>query len=86
LAADNPSPSGKPSRDLGKGVSDAARTYSLVFELPFLLLVCIGAGGGIGYLIDRAAHTSPALTLILGAVGFVVGILQLLRALKQRGS
>jgi F0F1-type ATP synthase assembly protein I len=86
LAAENPSPQSTPPRNLGKGVSDAARTYSLIFELPVLLLVCIGAGGGIGYLIDRAAHTSPAFTLILGAVGFVVGIFQLLRALKNRSS
>lgn len=86
MAADSPSPPGKPSRNLGKGVSDAARTYSLVFELPFLLLVCIGVGGGIGYLIDRSAHTGPAFTLILGAVGFVVGIFLLLRALKDRAS
>jgi F0F1-type ATP synthase assembly protein I len=84
LAAD--SPENKPSRNVGESVSSAARTYSLIFELPVLLLVCIGAGGGIGYLIDRAAHTSPAFTLILGAVGFLVGIFQLLRALRNRGS
>jgi F0F1-type ATP synthase assembly protein I len=86
LAAENPSPQSTPPRNVGKDISDTARTYSLVFELPFLLLVCIGAGGGIGYLIDREAHTSPAFTLILGAVGFVLGIFQLLRTLRNRGS
>lgn len=82
MAAD--SPEGKPPRDYGKAVSDTARTYSLVFELPILLIVSIGIGGGIGYAIDRAIHTSPTFTLILGGVGFVVGIMLLLRALKNR--
>lgn len=82
MAAD--SPEGKPPRDVGKVVSDTARTYSLVFELPILLIVSIGVGGGIGYAIDRAIRTSPTFTLILGGVGFVIGIMLLLRALKNR--
>lgn len=77
------SPEGKPPRNLGKSVSDTARTYTLVFELPITLLVCIGAGGGLGYAIDRWSKTSPAFTLILGAAGFVLGIMLVLRALKS---
>lgn len=82
MAADPPE--SKPPRNLGKAVSDTARTYSLAFELPILLIVSIGAGGGVGYAIDRAAQTSPAFTLILGAAGFVIGIMLVLRALKNR--
>jgi len=47
------------------------------------LIACIGAGGGIGYLIDRAIHTSPTFTLILGGLGFVAGMFSLIRRLRS---
>ena len=44
--------------------------------------VVIGAGGG--YLLDRRLGTSPALTLILGALGFAAGIYEVLRRLTGK--
>jgi len=35
--------------------------------------------GGIGYLIDRWAHTSPTFTLIGGLLGFGAGIWDIIR-------
>jgi F0F1-type ATP synthase assembly protein I len=53
-------------------------------DLPFVLVgaVVIGAGGG--YLLDRRLGTSPALTLILGALGFAAGIYEVLRRLTGK--
>ena len=55
-----------------------------VMDLPFVLVgaVVIGAGGG--YLLDRRLGTSPALTLILGALGFAAGIYEVLRRLTGK--
>jgi hypothetical protein len=53
------------------GTGDAAAGYSQTmgrgFELTFTLVVM----GGIGWIIDRIAGTSPLFTLAFGVVGFV---------------
>jgi F0F1-type ATP synthase assembly protein I len=60
------------------------RQLSDVLDLPFVLVgaVVIGAGGG--YFLDRRFHTSPVLTLVLGALGFAAGIMELLRRLTGK--
>jgi F0F1-type ATP synthase assembly protein I len=40
-------------------------------------------GGGLGYLLDERIHTSPVFALVLGLVGFVAGIVQLLKRLSK---
>jgi len=40
-------------------------------------------GGGLGYFLDRSLHTKPYLMLVLGAVGFVIGVRDLLRRLQK---
>jgi F0F1-type ATP synthase assembly protein I len=72
-----------PPESIGKKVSGSARQLSLVLELPIVLVGSIFVVGGLGYLLDRWLHTSPAFTLILGGVGFLAGIYQLLRALNR---
>ena len=52
-------------------------------ELPILLVACIAVGGGLGYLLDERFHTSPVLTLLLGLIGFVAGMIQLVRRLSK---
>jgi ATP synthase protein I len=40
-------------------------------------------GGGIGYFLDRWLHTSPAMALILGGLGFAGGIWEVIRRLTR---
>ena len=75
--------SDKPPDRLGDRVSETTRGISLGLELPFVLIACIAAGGGAGYLLDRALHTSPTFTLIIGALGFLLGIFTVIRRLKS---
>jgi F0F1-type ATP synthase assembly protein I len=72
-----------PPDSIGKKVSGSARQIALVMELPVVLVGSIIIAGGLGYLLDRWLHTSPVFTLILGGVGFLAGIYQLLRALNR---
>jgi ATP synthase protein I len=63
--------------------SGALRQLSLAMELPFTLIGSVIVGGGIGYLLDRWLHTSPALALILGALGFAGGVWEIIKRLTR---
>jgi F0F1-type ATP synthase assembly protein I len=52
-------------------------------ELPFIPVAAVLLAGGLGYLLDARVHTSPLFTLILGFVGFLAGIREILRRLKK---
>ena len=53
-------------------------------DLPFVLVGAVVIGAGAGYFADRSLGTSPALTLILGALGFAAGIYEVVRRLTRR--
>lgn len=55
------------------------KAIGMAWTLPFELVVPTIIGGGIGYLVDRWAHTSPLLLLLLGFVGFGVGLRNMLK-------
>ena len=74
-----PSPNPAPSN----GPGNLARQLALAMELPFVIIGGVVIGGGIGYLIDRWAHTSPVFTLIVGLLGFGGGVWELLRRLSR---
>jgi F0F1-type ATP synthase assembly protein I len=59
------------------------RQLSLALELPFIMIGCVVVGGGIGYFLDRSFHTSPALTLVGGFLGFGAGIWDIIRRLSR---
>lgn len=65
-----------PDKGLWAGVN-------LAMELPFVMVAGVVVGGGIGYLLDRWLHTSPAITLIFGALGFAGGIWEIIRRLSS---
>lgn len=60
-----------------------ARQFALASELPFILVGATLVAGLLGYLLDRALHTKPYLMLALGAVGFIVGVRDMLRRLAK---
>ena len=55
-----------------------------MLDLPFVLVGSIVVGAGLGYLLDGKLGTSPALTLVLGALGFAGGIYEVIRRLTKR--
>jgi len=58
------------------------RQLSMAMELPFVMVGGILVGGGLGYLLDRWLHMAPALTLLGGALGFGIGLRDVLRRLS----
>lgn len=59
------------------------RQLALAMELPFIPVAAVAAGGGLGYLLDKHWHSSPAATLILGFLGFAGGLREVIRRLTE---
>lgn len=59
------------------------RTFALAMELPFILVGGVVIGGGLGYWLDKQFGSSPALTFILGIIGFAAGVREVLRRLPK---
>lgn len=59
------------------------RQLSLAMELPFIMIATVLIGGVVGYFLDRSFHTSPALTLLGGFLGFGAGIWDIIRRLAR---
>ncbi|HEU5409447.1 MAG TPA: AtpZ/AtpI family protein [Candidatus Acidoferrales bacterium] len=66
----------KPPR---KDISGAAKQFAIAMQIPFALVVPVFAGGGIGYLLDKWLHTRFVFTLVLGIVGFGIGLREVLK-------
>jgi ATP synthase protein I len=64
--------------------------FAMAMELPIIMVGGVLIGGGLGYLADRSLHSSPALTLVGGLLGFAAGIWdivkRLLRDEKKQGN
>jgi len=52
---------------------------AIAMELPFTFAGAILLAGGVGYFLDRWLHTKPIFMLILGAIGFIAGVREVLR-------
>ena len=64
-----------------KKVQKFASNSALALELPFTLVGAIAIGVAIGYFADRWLHTRPIIMVVLGALGFVAGLREVLRRL-----
>ncbi|MGH9739214.1 MAG: AtpZ/AtpI family protein [Candidatus Acidiferrales bacterium] len=58
------------------------KAIGIAWTLPFELIVPMLLGGGAGYLLDRWLHTMPLFMLVLGFVGFGIGIWNMLKAVN----
>jgi F0F1-type ATP synthase assembly protein I len=67
-----------PAKEKAKVVSNQ---LVAAMELPFVLVSAVVIGGLLGYLLDRRLHTKPLFMFILGGLGFVAGVRDLLRRL-----
>ena len=52
---------------------------TLALELPFVLIGTIAVGALLGYFLDHWLHTKPILMFVLGGLGFVGGIREIIR-------
>jgi len=59
------------------------RTVAAVLELSIILVAGVLVGGGLGHLVDGWLHKDSLFTLILGGLGFVAGIREVLRRLSR---
>jgi F0F1-type ATP synthase assembly protein I len=74
-------PSGADRTPGEKKARKFAENSALALELPFTLVGAMAIGVAIGYLADRWLHTRPVLMIILGGLGFVAGLREVLRRL-----
>jgi ATP synthase protein I len=72
-----------PPPDPSKNSGGFTRQFALAMELPFLLVGGALVGGLLGFLLDRWLHTKPFMMLILGAVGFIAAVRDMLRRLQK---
>ena len=63
---------------------DLARTFALAMELPIILVVAPAIGFFVGQWLDERWNTS-FLALLLGLLGFVGGVREVLRRIPKNG-
>jgi ATP synthase protein I len=64
-----------------KKAKDVSNQVALAMELPFTLVGALGVAVAIGFFLDRWLHTKPVFMVILGALGFVAGVREVIRRL-----
>lgn len=67
-----------------KKTRDVASDSAIAMELPFTFAGAILLAGGAGYLLDRWLHTRPVFMLVLGALGFIAGVREVIRRLPNK--
>lgn len=67
-----------PSSQKGKG---GGAQFAMAMELPIIFVAAVVLGGGLGYFIDHWLHTKFVFTFVLGGLGFVAGLREILRRL-----
>jgi ATP synthase protein I len=63
----------------GEKTGRARNQAAVALELPFVLIGAIAVGAALGYFLDRWLHTKPILMFVLGGLGFVGGIREIIR-------
>ncbi len=64
-----------------KKTKQVTNDSAIAMELPFTLVGAILLAGGAGYLLDRWLHTKPLFMLVLGVLGFIAGVREVIRRL-----
>ena len=57
---------------------------AMAMELPLIIVAAIGIAGLLGFFLDRWLHTKPIFMIVLGAVGFAIGVRDVLRRLPEK--
>jgi ATP synthase protein I len=77
----DPTNKGKPLTQGEQKAKKYASNTALALELPFTIVGAVVVGGLLGYFLDRWLHTKVTFTLILGILGFIAGLREVLRRL-----
>jgi ATP synthase protein I len=76
---DKPTPGLPPAT---KDVKNFSQQLAQAMELPFVLVGAILVGGAMGFFLDRWLHTKPVFMLILGGLGLLAGVRDVLRRIQ----
>jgi ATP synthase protein I len=63
-------------------IRKSSNQLAAALELPFVLVGTVAVAVVLGFYLDRWLHTKPVLTLVLGTLGFIGGIREVLRRVK----
>ena len=58
--------------------------FAMAIELPLIIVAAIGIAGALGFFLDRRLHTKPIFMIVFGAVGFAIGVRDVLRRLPDK--
>lgn len=61
----------------------AVNEIVVAMELPFILVGSVVITGALGYWIDKRLHTSPLFLMLLGLLGFIAGVREILRRVSK---
>jgi ATP synthase protein I len=81
MSDDQPNSETSPVLNKAKQVGNDS---AIAMELPFTFAGAILLAGGLGYFLDRWLHTKPIFMLVLGALGFIAGIREVIRRLPGK--
>jgi ATP synthase protein I len=84
MPSDNKEPKESDLTPAEREAGGYSRQFAVAMELPFILVGAVGVGGLAGYFLDRWLHTKPFLILILGTLGFIGGLRDMLRRLAKQ--
>jgi ATP synthase protein I len=73
----------QPERHEGKGGAGGAAGYGQAMKLSSEFIAGIAVGAGLGWLIDRLAGSSPWGLIVFLLLGFVAGVLNVLRSVGK---
>ena len=80
MPSDNNSTSPKTPPSLEK-TRKVSNQVALAMELPFTLVGAVAVAVTLGFFLDRWLHTKPIFIIILGALGFIAGVREVIRRL-----
>lgn len=67
----------------GDQASGFSRQFAMAMELPFVIVSAVAVGGVLGYFLDRWLHSAPVLMLLLGGLGLLAGLRDVLNRVKK---
>lgn len=81
MSSDNKPTGSEPPSPATKRAKILSDNVALALELPFTLVGAIAIGVALGYFLDRWLHTRAAFMILLGALGFIAGVREVIRRL-----
>jgi len=80
----HPAPGDEPRSPVAEKAREASNSFALALELPFIFVGAVIVGGFLGHLLDGWLHTKPIFMIVLGLVGFIGGLRDVLRRVPSK--